>query len=512
MNTKALLLFLCLCFFRSSAYPQGSLTPPAAPTPTMKALDQIEPRIPIDATHTPGDANNDFIINQRGSYYLTGNVTLFKTTGIQVAALDVTIDLSGFTLNRTIQIGNSIGINVTPFVATVTIRNGAIEFFNKAIGGAATSMVCDKLKVVGIGTGGRLLELGSEAVVTNCQILDGGILTGARSVVRDTIISSSAAVSVDMGDDSQAVGLTFRTGGGEVLVGARGLIADCQINATAPPPLIINGSIVNTGDGAVVRHCTISAGNTSGSAMQVGAGSLVTGCRILQAFRDGIVSAGAPNVTVESCSVQSNGRTGIGLGPQARVRDCTVEGSGGLAISVGGNSIVSNSTAAGGQAVGISTGSDSTIKDCTAQGNAGDGIQAVDRCQIIGCNSNGNGSGVTGSGITAGLRTTVKNCTAAENQKSGIVVLGASVVLENNAAHNGLGGAAAGIDSSGGSGSRIEANMVRNNNGTGILGASNDVIIRNYSFSNTTNYNPASGTNFGPIELPSTSTHPTANF
>jgi hypothetical protein len=152
------------------------------------------------------------------------------------------------------------------------------------------------------------------------------------------------------------------------------------------------------------------------------------------------------------------------------------------------------------------------IRSCNIQGNKNNGIQVVDRCQIIDSNANGNGNGANGSGITGGIRAQVRNCNASENQKSGIVVLGASLVLENNVGHNGLGGAAAGIDASGSSGSRIEANIARNNNGTGILGASNDVIIRNYSFSNTTNYNPTSGNNFGPVELPSTSTHPTANF
>jgi hypothetical protein len=158
-------------------------------------------------------------------------------------------------------------------------------------------------------------------------------------------------------------------------------------------------------------------------------------------------------------------------------------------------------------------GADSTVANCSVSQNKGDGIDLGDRCQVSGCNSNGNGSGTTGSGIVGGLRTMVRNCNASENQKSGIVVLGASLVLENNVGHNGLGVAAAGIDCTGGSGSRIEANQARNNNGsTGILGGSSDVIIRNYSFSNGTNYNPATGANFGPIESPSTCTHPTANF
>ncbi len=40
----------------------------------MKTADQIEPRTIVNATNTPGDAANSFIIKQPGSYYLTTNL------------------------------------------------------------------------------------------------------------------------------------------------------------------------------------------------------------------------------------------------------------------------------------------------------------------------------------------------------------------------------------------------------------------------------------------------------
>jgi hypothetical protein len=96
----------------------------------MKTLDQVEARIPIDATRTPGDASATFRITAPGSYYLTGNITgQSGKVGILVLANDVTIDLNGFSL---IGAGNSAGIarlpehlrRRTPLSATAQLQTG----------------------------------------------------------------------------------------------------------------------------------------------------------------------------------------------------------------------------------------------------------------------------------------------------------------------------------------------------------------------------------------------------
>src|SRR5262249_30290848 len=72
---------------------QGPLTPPGAPAPTMKTLDQIEARTPISSA--------PFTITNSGSYYLTTNLSVSTGNAITIATNGVTLDLNGFTISST---------------------------------------------------------------------------------------------------------------------------------------------------------------------------------------------------------------------------------------------------------------------------------------------------------------------------------------------------------------------------------------------------------------------------
>jgi hypothetical protein len=102
-NRKVLasMLLAALAAPFASVFAQGNLMPPGAPAPTMKTLDQIEPRTPISASTA---------ITQSGSYYLTTNITVSSGSGITINADDVSLDLNGFTIHSTAPSATGYGI------------------------------------------------------------------------------------------------------------------------------------------------------------------------------------------------------------------------------------------------------------------------------------------------------------------------------------------------------------------------------------------------------------------
>jgi hypothetical protein len=103
----------------SPLFGQGSLTPPGAPAPTMKTLNQIEARVPLSAAAT---------ISAPGSYYLTQTITVATGNAITINASNVTLDLNGYTISSSESpagSGNAIFINAG--FSNITILNGHIN-------------------------------------------------------------------------------------------------------------------------------------------------------------------------------------------------------------------------------------------------------------------------------------------------------------------------------------------------------------------------------------------------
>lgn len=120
---KLLTVSLCTFLLAASALAQGSLTPPGAPAPSMKTLDQVEPRTPISSL--------PYTITNSGSYYVTANLTS-TNHGVIITANDVTLDLMGFTLSGdgdTLEHGVYLAGATNSTIQNVVVHNGVVRNF-----------------------------------------------------------------------------------------------------------------------------------------------------------------------------------------------------------------------------------------------------------------------------------------------------------------------------------------------------------------------------------------------
>jgi hypothetical protein len=178
-GSLAILFCLLHSFFSVSSFAQGSLTPPGAPAPTMKSLAQIEPRIPVDAAHTPGDFSDLFVIAQPGSYYLTTNIVgVGSKYGIGISTSNVTLDLNGFALTG---VTNSYdGIVIYGTCTNIAIRNGIVS---------------------GWGTGNYGIRCLGQNVIferLNISANNFGMSCNSGNVVRDCVINSNQRDGIDI--------------------------------------------------------------------------------------------------------------------------------------------------------------------------------------------------------------------------------------------------------------------------------------------------------------------------
>jgi len=111
-------------FHPSSLLGQGALTPPGAPAPTMKTLDQVYAR--LDPRTAITNIANGYTISVPGSYYLTTNLTgTSGYYGITISSGNVTLDLNGFLLQGVP--GSIDGVYVNGSFTNITVRNGSIS-------------------------------------------------------------------------------------------------------------------------------------------------------------------------------------------------------------------------------------------------------------------------------------------------------------------------------------------------------------------------------------------------
>lgn len=122
-DPKTLLFLASMCALAGGSQPfAGDLEPPGFPAPTMKTLEEVEPRIPVQSLPRVGMV---YVISEPGSYYLVDNIVLVNGVAIAIEASDVVLDLNGFALIGSDSADSAI--NIMGGRSNIAIRNGTIR-------------------------------------------------------------------------------------------------------------------------------------------------------------------------------------------------------------------------------------------------------------------------------------------------------------------------------------------------------------------------------------------------
>ena len=425
----------------------GPLTPPPGP---IQSTPGPEPRIPINAQNTPGNATALFRITQAGSYYLTENISVPSgLIGIEIAMSDVTIDLNGFRIEGFLGL-SSHGIFVPSGIVrrNITIRNGSIV----TCGGSGidlTGSSHNAVESVNVrGNTGDGIRTGDSSRVADCSAESSGtngILTGQNAIVQNCIAQASGGAGIDAGPSSSILNCTARDN---------------------------SSHGIKTATGCTLSGCT--AASNAGTGIVAGVGSSIANCTARTNSADGIATSA--NCVLSNSSASSN--TGIGIN------------------TTGSGATLTNCSANGNTIAGFSINTGSTLTNCTAYINQGDGIVTSQNNTITNCLSRSN----QGHGISTATGCTILDCSVTFNTLDGIRFSSECLVRGNNASYAGwIAGDGAAIHATGQL-NRIEANHAsRSDRGIDVDGQGN-VIVRNTCTNNSGgNFVMVANNVYGPI-------------
>ena len=193
LSVPALAVFIS---FASIVY-GGGLEPAAAPAPTMKTLQEVEPRTPISSV--------PYTIENSGSYYLTADLALARTdtSAIIIKADEVTLDLMGYSIVGP-DVGTGSGILID-HCSNVEVRNGSVKdfgqhgIFNNDYYGE-DSRIINIRAVSNKGTGIYLMGFGG--LVQDCTAAENGnrgIETGKGCIIRGCSARNNAGYGIYAG-------------------------------------------------------------------------------------------------------------------------------------------------------------------------------------------------------------------------------------------------------------------------------------------------------------------------
>ena len=303
----------------------GDLNPPpgpVAPTPGP------EPRTAVNSTNTPGDAGNIFKITQRGSYYITGNISgEVGKHGIGIAASGVTLDLNGFDLLGVV--GSLDGVSViVSGTSNIAVSNGSVrEWGDMGVDLATNNAIASRVaRVRASDNSSTGIGLGTGSAISNCEVKNNldGIFVNNGSTISGCTAYNNNSHGFSASNGCSITGCTSYDNDNSGFVAASGCtITDCTAYQ--------NSAIgISTNNGTTVARCTVRLNTLDG----ISCGS---SCQILD----------------NTCTTNGNG-LGSGAGIRAGGNDnrvvgnnCTGADRGVEAVSAG-NIILRNSCAGNG--------------------------------------------------------------------------------------------------------------------------------------------------------------------
>jgi len=328
----------------------GPLDPPAGPiVSTGKTLVEVEPRIAINLTNTPGDADSLFKISQPGSYCLTGNITgVAGKHIIEIAASGVTLDLNGFDLVGVPRMGFFDGVRATVANLTeIAVLNGSV----RSCGGSGVDLgsfnaLNSRIENVRAGNNlGAGVVAGKGGTVTKCSAWSNtgfGINVGEATTIVECSAyqNTTGGISTGSGCTISNCAAASNTGIG-IRVGSAGVVVNCSasLNTTTG---------IDTENGVTISNCSVY--QNTGNGIIADSGNTISNCTAYENRSNGIL-AGNIGCTIENCTVRLNSGDGIVAFAQNLIR----------------NNICSNNSNSGNGAGIHTTGTDNRIEgnNCT---------------------------------------------------------------------------------------------------------------------------------------------------
>ena len=257
----------------STCLGQGALTPPGAPAPVMKSLDQIEARTAITNTASL------ITVSQPGSYYLTHNLTVSTGDAVDINANGVRLDLNGFTISSTAASASGNAILLSSGLKNISIANGFIQGgvtnggsgvyngsgFASGInysGNVPTNVFVSKVLVSGCLTYGINLAGQNSSVVESCTVQTVGNTGISASTVKSSTAVDCGTTGIAGDQVSDCRGQSYGSG-----PGISGLII---LNCTADCEGSGNGI-----QGTTLQNCY---GSANGAGNGIFTGGTATGC------------------------------------------------------------------------------------------------------------------------------------------------------------------------------------------------------------------------------------------